>query len=95
MTTTGTDLFRSVRKEHFPEGVIVDDHAVAGVLYPSFKDSIYQIVDHGKPVTRTRRADVYPYFHDGQDVVDPGGGASLFDKDNAFSAKHWWYFKIP
>lgn len=95
MTTTEIHLYRSVRKDDFPAGVIVDDHAVTGVLYPSFKDSTYQTVVRGKTETKTRRADVYPYSHLGDEVIDPGKGASLFDKANCFGTKHWWYFKIP
>jgi hypothetical protein len=95
MENTETNLFRSVRKLDFPAGVIIDDHAVVGVLYPSFKDSTYQTNVRGKLELRTRRADIYPYTHEGQEVVDPGGGTSLFDKENTFGTKHWWYFRIP
>lgn len=95
MATTETHLYRSVRKESFPDGVIVNEHAVPGVLYPSFEDSSYQVCVDGKTQTRTRLADVYPYTHEGQEVVEPGGGASLFDKSGLFGAKHWWYFHIP
>lgn len=92
MAETTLDLYRSVRKEQFPQGVIVDDHAVEGVLYPSFEDSTY--VDGGGK-TRPRRADVYPYVHSGEAVIDPGGGASLFDRSKVFGTKFWWYFTIP
>lgn len=95
MATTETHLYRSVHKESFPEGVIVDDHAVAGVLYPSFTASSYQVRVNGKAETRTRLADVHPYPHEGQEVVDPGRGTSLFNKSGVFGAKHWWYFHIP
>lgn len=91
MAETDVDLFRSVRKEDFPDGVIVDDKAVAGVLYPSFEDK--QIIVQGK--AKTRYADIRPYQHAGQCVVDPGGGTSLFDKANVFGTKYWWNFKIP
>lgn len=29
-------IWRSVRKEHFPDGTVVNGKAVAGVLFPSF-----------------------------------------------------------
>lgn len=95
MTTTNIDLYRSVRKENFPDGVIVDNHAVEGVLHPSFEQSTYQVVQKGRTVTRTRPADVNPYPYKGKSVIDPGGGTSLFDKDGAFGQRHWWYFHIP
>lgn len=95
MTTTKLHLYRSVRKEGFPDGVIVDDHAVAGVLHPSFKTTSYQTVVRGVTQTKTRLADVKPFVHGSQEVIDPGGGTSLFDKDKAFGTKHWWYFTIP
>lgn len=95
VTKTTTDLYRSVRKEDFPDGVIVDDHAVHGVLYPSFAKSTHQVQVRGKLETRTRLADVAPYLHKGQPAIDPGGGTSLFDRNKAFGSKYWWYFKIP
>lgn len=95
METTETNLYRSVRKESFPHGVIVNDHAVSGVLYPSFEASYYEVRVAGKTVTRIRPADVSPYTHEGQKVVDPGGGTSLFDKSGVFGPKYWWYFHIP
>ena len=95
MPATNLDLFRSVRKDEFPGGAIVDDHAVTGVLYPSFEDKQYVVMVRGVPETRTRRADVNPYRREGELVVDPGHGASLFDKTGLFGAKHWWYFELP
>jgi hypothetical protein len=91
MTSTEVALYRSVRKEDFPDGVIVDDHAVQGVLYPSFEEKTIEV--RGLPTTRL--PDVRPYKHDGEDVIDPGGGTSLFDKANVFGKKFWWSFEIP
>ena len=95
MTDTPVELYRSVRKDDFPDGPIVDDHAVAGVLYPSFEDKVIERVQKGRIVRNTRPADVYPYLHDGESVVDPGGGTSLFDRSETFGTTHWWYFRIP
>lgn len=95
MPITKIDLFRSVHKDNFPDGVIVDGHAVAGVLHPTFGATTYEIKVQGRIESRTRRADVTPYPYQGQSVVDPGSGTSLFDKANTFGTKYWWYFKIP
>jgi hypothetical protein len=92
MTRTTLALYRNVLKEQFPHGPIVNDHAVQGVLYPSFEDTIVPTAD-GK--SKPRQADIYPYPYEGKDVVDPGGGASLFDKPNLFGTKKWWNFTIP
>lgn len=91
MARTELALYRSVRKEKFPDGTIVDDHAVEGVLYPSFKDE--QIWKGGELLIR--QADLYPYKHEGVDVIDSGGGASLFNKPDIFGKKWWWCFEIP
>lgn len=95
MATLALDLYRSVRKEDFPDGVVVDDHAVTGVLYPAFEDKTYEVKVRGQTETRKRRADLYPKPFRGGQVVDPGGGTSLFDKSGAFGSRHWWYFKLP
>ena len=91
MATTELALYRSVRKEDFQDGVIVDEHAVAGVLYPSFEDKTIEV----KGQKKVRRADVRPYPLEGKQVVDPGGGTSLFDKANVFGTKYWYSFTIP
>jgi hypothetical protein len=91
MTSTDVALYRSVRKEEFPDGVIVDDHALEGVLYPTFEEKIIEV----RGVQTTRLPDVRPYKRDGEDVIDPGGGTSLFDKANVFGKNFWWYFEIP
>lgn len=95
MPTTDLALFRSVRKEDFTEGVIVDDHAVGGVLYPSFEEKVIETGSGRNAKTTVRKADVTPYRHRDEEVVDPGGGTSLFDRENVFGPKYWLYFTIP
>jgi len=95
MARTDLDLYRSVRKEDFPDGVVIDNHAVVGVLYPTFETTTYQTMVRGKAETRTRRADLTPYTFNGESVVDPGGGTSLFDRADVFGKKYWWSFRIP
>jgi hypothetical protein len=92
MASTEIPLYRSVRKDEFGSGVIVEGHAVSGVLYPLMQKKTI-IGPDGKE--RTRDPDVYPYKRDGQLFVDPGGGTSLFDKNKVFGTKHWWYFTLP
>jgi hypothetical protein len=79
MTTTGVALYRSVRRDEFAGGPVVDGHAVSGVLYPSFEDTPL-------PNGRTRLADVRPERNSaGEEFVNPGAGASLFDRKNPHS----------
>lgn len=91
MAKTTTELYRSVQKRDFKDGVIVDDKAVAGVLYPSFEDKQYK----SKGVWKTRRADIYPYKDKGEWFVGTDGGTSLFDKSGCFGHIYWFYFTIP
>jgi hypothetical protein len=88
---TGVALYRSVRKEDFPDGPIVDDHAVIGVLYPSFEPT-----DIGKGRERPPDVVVIADKH-GRWVIPDGGGTSLFNKkvDKVFKEKYWWFFAIP
>ena len=91
MPNTTLNLYRSVQKTEFPNGVIVDDKAVTGVLYPSFEDKQYK----SKGVWKTRRADIYPYKAKGEWYVGTDGGTSLFDKSGCFGHIYWFYFTIP
>jgi hypothetical protein len=95
MPTTEVALHRSVRKEDLANGVIIDGHAVTGVLYPAFEPKRIETKQGDKVVTRVRAADIIPYTHEGQSVVDPGGGTSLFDREYVFGTKYWWDFKLP
>ena len=40
MAKTKVAVWRSVRKEEFPNGTIVGSKAVEGVLYPSFEPTL-------------------------------------------------------
>jgi hypothetical protein len=92
---TGTDLalYRSVRKDEFPGGVIVNDKAVEGMLYPSFAPK--EIVNRQTGEITKRDPDISPYPDGDEQFVDPGGGTSLFDKPDRFPKKYWWSFAIP
>ena len=92
MATTEVPLYRSVRKDEFENGVIVDGHAVTGVLYPQLVKKTFYTQDGQK---RTRQPDVTPYEHEGKLVVDPGGGTSLFDRNRVFGSRDWHYFTLP
>ena len=95
LASTHLHLYRGVRKEDFPDGVIVDSHAVAGVLHPTFRTTTHEALVKGVPQTRVRGPDVKPFVYGGQQVIDPGRGTSLFDKEKVFGTKYWWYFTIP
>lgn len=52
MAKTSVDLFRSVTKEDFPDGTVLDGKPTPGVLFPDF-------VDRPLPSGTIRRADVH------------------------------------
>jgi hypothetical protein len=99
MATTDVALYRSVRKEEFPNGLVIEKNAVMGVLYPTFEEKTIEVKKNGKVVgTRTREADVVPQMRDGEQVIYPeSGGTSLFDKklERIFLKKYWLFFTIP
>jgi len=89
MAQTDVSLYRSVRKEQFPGGVIVDDNPVVGVLYPDFEPKKL-------PSGDIRAPDVEVFKDTNQNEwVKSGGGTSLFDKQNVFKGKSWLSFEIP
>ncbi|MGB3749149.1 MAG: hypothetical protein WA961_13175 [Rhodanobacter sp.] len=89
MATTDKALWRSVRKEEFSDGTIIDDDPAPGVLYPDFYARTL-------PGGSVRQADVV-LFRDslGQDWVKSAGGTSLFDVKSVFKGKSWLSFEIP
>jgi hypothetical protein len=84
-------MYRAVRKDDYPEGVIVDDHAVHGVLYPDFER---KPITSGKNKGKFREPDVV-YADTRHSEVNPGGGTSLFNKPDVFGARYWHSFAIP
>lgn len=84
MATTATNLWRSVRTEQFPDGVVVNGYPADGILYPDFEP-------RKLPNGSTRAADVE--IKDGK--VQKLGGTSLFDRDKVFQGKSWLAFRIP
>lgn len=96
MTTTNVRLYRSVRKEDFENGPILEDAPAPGVLHPAFEDKQFIQETPDGPVKKTRPADTRPFpGNDGVMMVAPFKGTSLFNKANVFPAKHWWSFVIP
>jgi hypothetical protein len=87
MSTT-LSLWRSVRIDDYPDGVVVDGNAIVGVLYPDFEE---RLITSGPNKGGFRAADVV--LKDG--FVHPAGGTSLFDKADVFGAKYWCCFPIP
>jgi hypothetical protein len=90
---TTLDLFRSIHKKTagFEKGLIVDDKAVTGVLYPDFES---RELGGG----RTRAADVDTFIGEaGVTMVRTGGGTSLFNKAFVLTGgtKIWHNFTIP
>lgn len=85
---TAIALWRSVRKDDYPEGAVKDGKPAEGVLYPDFEK---RLITSGPNKGGTRAADVNVK----QGFVQPGGGTSLFDKADVFGTKYWCCFHIP
>jgi Tse2-like ADP-ribosyltransferase toxin len=92
MAVTNKTVWRSVRKEEFPSGPVVDNKPVDGVLYPSFEPTL---ITGGRRKGEKRDADVETFQSNGIQYVKAGGGTSLFDKINVFGTKFWVCFEIP
>lgn len=92
MAKTKVAVWRSVRKEEFPNGTIVGSKAVEGVLYPSFEPTL---ITGGRRKGEMRDPDVETFKSQGVQYVKAGGGTSLFDKINVFGTKFWVCFEIP
>ncbi len=89
MATTTVSLWRSVRSEQFTEGTIIDNQPAPGVLNPDFYRR-----ELGKG--RFREPDVVLHMDDnGVEWIQPDGGTSLFDKENALPGGGWLSFNIP
>lgn len=82
------DLFRSVRIEQFPDGVLYADGPAPHVLEPDFYD---RDMGNGK----VRAADVKIDVVNGVEWVRSGGGTSLFDKPSVFKRPGWLSFELP
>lgn len=83
------NLWRGVRVEEFPSGVIIDNQPAEGILHPGFEPKLIGKNRNGSP--KYRAPDVKPV--DG--IVPAGAGTSLFDKDKFFPGKSWQFFHIP
>lgn len=82
------DLFRSVRVENFPDGVLRDMEPAPHVLEPDF---YARDTGNGK----VREADVKIDVVNGVEWVRSGGGTSLFDKPSVFKRPGWLSFELP
>jgi len=89
MLSCPTDLWRAVHKDDFPDGPIVNEKAVTGVLYPTFEK---KPIGNDK-VGNVRYRDPDVVITNG--MVQTGGGTSLYNKSNFFKGKNWNYMPIP
>jgi hypothetical protein len=89
MQTTPVHLWRGVRVEDFPDGVVNDDQPADGIMHPDFVRKQTGTTKDG--TKKFRKADVRTV--DG--LVQIGGGTSLFDKDKFFKGRSWGFFYIP
>lgn len=88
MSSTEVDLYRSVRREQFPDGVFDGKAPAPGVLFPDFYDK-----DLGDG--ELRKADVKVEVDSGIEYVLSGGGTSLFDRAGVFTREGWLSFELP
>ncbi len=89
MSQTALNLFRSLRTEQFPHGLLIDNEPAPGLLHPDF----YQ---RPLPSGEFRKADVDMLTDaNGVEWVKAGGGTSLFDRANIFTKDGWLCFTIP
>ena len=89
MSKSVTNLWRGVRVEDFPSGVLIDDKPADAILYPDFERKQIGNKRDGTPKYREADVDVV------KGMVQVGGGTSLFDKDKFFRGKSWRFFYIP
>jgi hypothetical protein len=89
MTKSPTNLWRGVRVEDFPSGVIIDEDPAEEILYPDFERKQIGKKRNGAPKYREPDVEVV------KGIVQTGGGTSLFNKDKFFNGKSWQYFYIP
>ncbi len=85
-------MWRSVRKEDYPDGTVIEGKAIIGVLYPSFEK---KLITSGKKKGSYRNADITPIDDGGIKYVNPNGGTSLFGRPDVFGVQYWVCFKIP
>lgn len=82
------DLYRSVRKDEFIDGVITSDgEAVPGLLHGD--------IDSRTVVVRGNRAVRQDWRRDAQGYFKTGHGTSLWDKRGVFGHSNWHYFRLP
>ena len=89
MSAFSTNLWRALHTDDFPNGPVDTDGPLPGVLYPTFERKAIGKQPNGKP--KYREPDVQVV----EGMVHPGGGASLYNKDNFFKGKNWRYLLIP
>lgn len=82
-------LWRGVHLDDFPDGPVVNEHAVPGVLYPVFTQKVTGVDNKGFP--KFKRAEVVIKHG----MVQKGGGTSLFNIPNFFKGSKWRYMRLP
>lgn len=89
MAESPVDLWRALHSDDFPDGPVVNDEPLEGILWPLFERKQIGANKDGSP--RYREPDV----NTAAGLVQTGGGTSLFDKKGVFRGKSWSYFHIP
>lgn len=81
-------LYRSVRKDEFPNGVLTEDgEAMKGILHGDIDPRV--LIVRGIKTTRQ------DWMRDRNGYFKTGHGTSLWDKKGVFGFSHWQYFLLP
>lgn len=94
MPTLDTDLYRAIKDGAFTTPFIVDDEAIDGLLYPRFHDTTY-LNAAGEEKTSSADVALFDDADTGEEMVNTGGGTSMFDVTEWFGTDTWSYFHVP
>jgi hypothetical protein len=81
-------LYRSVRKDEFPYGVLTESgDAVEGILYGD--------IDPRTVTVRGQKTTRQDWRQNSEGYFKTGHGTSLWDKQGVFGYSNWHYFTLP
>lgn len=88
MAKIDKDLYRSVRKDEFTDGVLTKEgNAAGGILHGDITPRTVEVGGQ-KTIRQDWRRDRDGFFQ-------AGHGTSLWDKKGVFGHSNWYYFMLP